>query len=82
TLIAQTNGQTIAGKNVWYQINIADQNKTGWIFGDNVEIVSGDPKTLPTVAGTPTPTPKGGAPKSGATATLTPIGGPTPTTKP
>ncbi len=83
TLIAQTNGQKIAGKDVWYQINIAGQPAPGWIFGDNIEITDGDPKILPAVAGTPTPTPRGATPRAGgATPTLTPIGGSTPTPRP
>ncbi len=85
TLVAQTTGQAIAGKDVWYQINIAGQPEPGWIFSDNVQIDQGDPKTLPVIAGTPTPTPKGAAPA--LPVTPTPLGGglgatATPTKKP
>ncbi len=79
TLIGQTVGQAITGKNIWYMVNIEGGTEPGWIFSDNVTIVSGDPQTLPTIStGTATPTPK----ISGATPTPTVLGGGTPTRRP
>ena len=85
TLVAA--GPTDATGNTWYQINLPDNPTPGWIRSDVFQIVSGDPKTLPTSGGvaTPTPTKSAVAPTTvKATATLTPIGviAPTATTKP
>jgi len=71
------------GSNVWYQVNVVDKPGPAWIRSDTLQIISGDPNTLP-AAGTATPaTPTAtkvapaspSAPK--ATPTLTPIGGAT-----
>lgn len=49
TFLAQTRGEQIEGSNVWYLINIPNSNQQGWVFfGNNFQIISGDPKTLPT----------------------------------
>lgn len=49
TFLAQTRGERIEGSDVWYLINIPNSNQQGWVFfGNNFQIVSGDPKTLPT----------------------------------
>jgi hypothetical protein len=77
TLIGQTVGQAVVGKNIWYMINIEGGAEPAWIFSDNVTIVSGDPQTLPMIStGTATPTPRGPTP------TWTPLGGGTPTRRP
>lgn len=49
TFLAQTRGEQIEGSDVWYLINIPNSNQQGWVFfGNNFQILSGDPKTLPT----------------------------------
>jgi hypothetical protein len=77
---------TLVGRNsdnTWFQINIAGSTAPGWIFAQTLQIVSGDPNTLP-VASPPTPTPKPGAPPAvQPTPTLAPLGTlPTPTSQP
>ena len=75
------------GANVWYQVNVPDKPGPAWIRSDTLQIVSGEPKTLP-VAGAATPTPTKGAAAppapAGATPTPTVIGviPPTPKTYP
>jgi len=58
------------GANVWYQINLPDRAEPAWVRSDTLEIVGGDPKTLPPAGGAPATKP----PASGPTPTLTPIG--------
>lgn len=49
TFLAQTRGEQIEGSNVWYLINLPNSNQQGWVFfGNNFQILSGDPQTLPT----------------------------------
>lgn len=55
----------------WYQINVAGRAEPAWVFGETLQITSGDPKTLPT-AGSPAPAPPATKPPA---PTLTPIGG-------
>lgn len=43
TLIGRTNDSQ------WYQSTIAGKTQRAWVFGATVQIVSGDPKTLPVV---------------------------------
>jgi hypothetical protein len=63
------------GSNVWYQVIVVDKPGPTWMRSDTLQIVSGDPNTLP-AAGTATPAPA--APTATkATPTLTPIGGAT-----
>jgi hypothetical protein len=73
---------TLVGRNAdntWYQINIAGAAGPGWVFGETLHIVSGDPNTLP-VAGAAGATPK---PAVQPTPTLLPLGTlPTPTKQP
>jgi Bacterial SH3 domain len=72
TLVARNADST------WYQINIAGVTGPAWVFGQTLQITSGDPKTLP-VAGAGTATPKPIQP----TPTLLPLGTlPTPTSSP
>ncbi len=33
----------------WYQVTLAGKTELAWVFGDTLQIVSGDPKTLPAV---------------------------------
>ncbi|MCX7838822.1 MAG: SH3 domain-containing protein [Anaerolineae bacterium] len=48
TFLAQTRGEQIEGSDVWYLINIPNSNQQGWVFfGNNFQIISGDPNTLP-----------------------------------
>lgn len=85
--LKKDNQVSLIGRNEigdWYQVNIAGAAEPGWVFGETLQIVSGDPKALPVVGGaTPTAT-KGAtvpsAPK--VSPTLTPIGGPSATPKP
>lgn len=76
---------TLVGRDsatTWFQVNLAGSTEPGWVFGQTLQIVSGDPTALP-VAGPPTPTPKPGAPPAAQpTPTLSPLGTlPTPTAK-
>ncbi len=49
TFLAQTRGEQIEGEDLWFLINIPNTNQQGWVFfGKNFQIISGDPKTLPT----------------------------------
>jgi hypothetical protein len=80
---------TLVGRNSdssWFQINIAGSAAPGWIFAQTLQMVSGDPNTLPVAGPTPTPTKTGAAvPAAQPTATLAPLGTlptPTPTPKP
>ncbi len=72
---------TLVGRNAdstWYQINIAGATAPAWVFGQTLQIASGDPNTLP-VAGAATSTPRPIQP----TPTLLPLGTlPTPTKQP
>lgn len=73
------------GNNVWYQVNLADRPGPAWIRSDTLQIISGDPKTLPPAGGTQPAPPAATKPPAGApppTATLTPIGVLPPTPKP
>jgi len=87
--LKKDNQVTLIGRNddsTWYQVNIVGAAAPGWVFGETLEIVSGDPTTLPVVGPTPTPT-KGSAPPPAVqpTPTLVPLGTlptPTPTPKP
>ena len=45
----------VEGANVWYQVNIPDKPSPAWIRSDVIQIVSGDPKTLPPVGETGAP---------------------------
>ncbi len=76
TLVGRDSAST------WFQVNIAGSTEPGWGFGATLQMVSGDPNSLP-VAGPPTPTPKpGAAPVVQPTPTLSPLGTlPTPTSK-
>lgn len=48
TFLAQTRGEQIEGSDVWYLINLPNSNQQGWVFfGNNFQIISGDPNTLP-----------------------------------
>jgi uncharacterized protein YgiM (DUF1202 family) len=50
---AQKNDQfTLLGRSAdsqWYQVTLAGRKDTAWVFGDTLQIVSGDPKTLPVI---------------------------------
>jgi hypothetical protein len=49
TFLAQTRGEQIEGSDLWFLINLPNSNQQGWVFfGNNFQIISGDPKTLPT----------------------------------
>jgi serine/threonine-protein kinase len=39
----------------WYQIRISGAQQFGWVFGEVLQMVAGDPKTLPIVKSTPAP---------------------------
>lgn len=78
--LKKDNQISLTGRNEkgdWYQVNIAGAAEPGWVFGETLQIVSGDPKTLPVVGGaTPTATKAATAPSAPQiTPTLTPIGG-------
>jgi hypothetical protein len=78
---------TLVGRNAdstWFQVNIAGAAEPGWVFGETLQMVSGDPNTLPVAGPTPTPTKAGAAPPAvRPTPTLAPLGTlPTPTTRP
>ncbi|MDE3088560.1 MAG: SH3 domain-containing protein [Chloroflexota bacterium] len=78
---------TLVGRNAdstWFQVNLAGQSAPGWVFGQTLQIVSGDANSLPVAGPTPTPTKTTAAPPAPkATATLAPLGTlRTPTPKP
>ncbi len=69
---------TLVGRSAdstWYQVNLAGATEPGWVFGETLQIASGDPKTLPVAGPTPTPTKAGAAPPAvQPTPTLSPLG--------
>ncbi len=86
--LKQNNQITLIGRNDagdWYQIKLAGSAGLGWVFGETLQITSGDPNSLPigtesaAPAATSKPTTRATAAAPRGTATLTPIGGrPTP----
>ncbi len=71
TLVARTED------NAWYQINVPNIPQPGWVSAEFMQIVTGDPKTLP-VSGPPAPTPTA-TKKSVTASTPAPQVQPTPT---
>jgi hypothetical protein len=69
-------GRSVDGK--WYQATIQSLTTPGWVFGETLQIASGDANTLPLAGpGAPTPTKPAAPPPGsggGATPTSTPIG--------
>jgi hypothetical protein len=76
--LKQNNQISLVGRNAagdWYQVNISGATQVGWVFGETLQIVSGDPKSLPVAgAGAPTPTKAAALPQIPGASTPTVIG--------
>lgn len=88
--VKQNQQITLIGRNAdstWFQINLAGGAAPGWVFGQTLQIVSGDTNTLTVAGPLPTPTKAAAAAtprpvQPSPTATLAPLGTlPSPTPK-
>lgn len=78
TKLKKDNQISLVGRNEkgdWYQVSVTGTTEPAWVFADTLQLVSGNPQTLPIIGGAaPTATKAAAPPSSGAAPTPTVIG--------